>query len=144
VVVVAPLAYVNVAGAKAQRRFDGSLLVLEASAGQVHMQPTRANLLGGGGDEAEPDLQLVGISINSSRTGQRSCNRMDSSSGYCPAMIAGDGLELSERHGDPIDAPELGPSVRCGLQNAYKPRSGKQPVLMFVGDKRGLDIEVDQ
>jgi hypothetical protein len=46
------LAHVNVAAAQAQRRFDGSLLVLWAAAGQVQMQPSRANLLAVGGDEA--------------------------------------------------------------------------------------------
>ena len=57
--VVGPLAHVKVAAAQAQRRLDGPLLVLEAAAGQVQMQPSRADLLGVGGDEAKPDLRIV-------------------------------------------------------------------------------------
>ena len=38
---------------------DGPPLVLEAAAGQVQVQPPRADLLGVGGDEAKPDLRAV-------------------------------------------------------------------------------------
>ena len=57
--VVGPLTHVDVAAAQTQRRFDGSLLVLAAAAGQVQVQPSPADLPAVGGDEAQPDLQLV-------------------------------------------------------------------------------------
>src|SRR6266700_774245 len=59
VLVVGPLAHVNVAAAQAQRHLDGSLLVLEAVAGQVQVQPLRADLFAVGSDEAKPDLRVV-------------------------------------------------------------------------------------
>jgi hypothetical protein len=59
VLVLGTLAHVNAAAAQAQRRLDSSLLVLEAAAGQVQVQPSPTDLLSVGGDEAQPDLHLV-------------------------------------------------------------------------------------
>src|SRR4051794_33172249 len=60
VVGVGFLAHVKVAAAdETQRRFYGPLLVLGAVAGQVQVQPSRAELLGVGGDEPEPDLPVL-------------------------------------------------------------------------------------
>jgi hypothetical protein len=59
VTLIGSLTHANMAAAKAQRGADGSLLVLEAAAGHVDMQSSRADLLGGGGDETEPDLPHV-------------------------------------------------------------------------------------
>lgn len=63
------------AAAKAQRRLDGLLLVLETVAGQVQMQPWPPYLLDLRRDEAKPDLRLVtqyqsgaGLSMTTSRS----------------------------------------------------------------------------
>ena len=44
--VVGSLAHIDVAATEVQRRVDGPLLVLEAGAGQVEVQPSRADLFG--------------------------------------------------------------------------------------------------